>query len=459
MNSQEPPQHGRAAQQPQSAQDWVDEATSQGVPVDYLPPPSPGDPYTMPEAQSAPAETETASPDVTNDDGHTIIDTSSTRATGLDKCPKCGSTEITLRPKTGMLICHFCRHEWKEAHIEERFGLDSPISELRGLVLGSGASNIHETTEDVLTLKCQACGAEVVVNTAEATHSRCHWCRNTLSVNEQLPNGAVPDGILPFEVTREEAIAKIDEFVKQRKFFAHPKFVEEFAPTEVVGVYMPYVLVDANAHLELQGSGEVTTRTYRVKQGDKEVTLYDADVYQIQRSFDLTVDDVTLESSSERANINTRSNTNNIINAIQPFDVKKAVMYNANYLRGFTSERRNMDVANLIGPAYDKVMSVGRARAGSLITQYDRQVRWEKEHLTVVGTRWVAVYVPVWLYSYYQKDGSGAGLVHYVAVNGRTGQTLGSVPVRQGRLLAISVAIGVVGTIVGGIIDIVSRLS
>lgn len=344
-----------------------------------------------------------------------------------------------------MLICHFCRHEWSEATIDEKFGFDSAIGDLAGTVVSSGASHIQESTSDVLTLKCAACGAAVIVNTAEAMQSRCHWCRQTLSVNQQMPNGAVPDGLLPFSLTRDEAIARITAFVKKRSFFAHPKFVSEFAPSEVVGVYMPYFLLDANAHVDLTGFGEIETRRYTRKRGDTEVRLYDADVYQVARSFDVHIDDVVIESAGHRADIDWQRNTNNVINAIQPFDVKAAVQYNANYLRGYTSEKRDLDVAGLSGEANNRVLSIGRSQMEGSVRQYDRGVRWESEHLTVKGTRWVSVYLPVWLYSYY--DGR---LTHFVAVNGRTGETMGSVPLRHGRLTSVAVGIGIIGTIVGG---------
>lgn len=440
---------------PKSAQDWVDQATGQGTPPDYQPPAVPGDSYTIPQApppapgrtpqQQAPGQFPGQSgPDIN------IIDTSSGRSDGLNKCPRCGSTEVSLRVGSGMLVCHFCRHEWNEASLEQQFGLDTDISQLRGTTIASGAGNIQESTKDVLTLKCQACGSEVIVNTAEALQSRCHWCRQTLSVNTQIPNGAVPDGLLPFKVPREQAIASIDEFVKKRRFFAHPTFVKEFAPTEVVGVYLPFVTIDANAHVTYEGHGEILRRSYMVKRGDRQVQLYDADVFHLGRAFDLHVDDIMIESSGARADQDTSKNTNNIINAILPFDVKEAVAYNANYLRGYTSERRDREVDHMGGDASERVLSIGRNRANELTTQYNRGVRWETETLQLQGTRWVSLYVPVWLYSYYQTKGSGAGLTHYVAVNGRTGTTMGSVPVRQGRLIGISTVIGIVGTIIGG---------
>jgi hypothetical protein len=70
-------------------------------------------------------------------------------------------------------------------------------------------------------------------------------------------------------------------------------------------------------------------------------------------------------------------------------------------------------------------------------------VRWEQERLDVEGTRWVSMYLPVWLYSYFQKDANGgAGLLHYIAVNARTGETMGSIPIDKGRLMGVSLAIG-----------------
>lgn len=392
-------------------------------------------------------------------DGPTYVDTSSGKSDGLDKCPRCGSTEISLRAQTGMLTCHFCRHQWHEAKIDEAFALNSPIGELRGRVIGTGARAIAEDAQDVLTLKCGACGAEVIVNTGEAMQSRCHWCRNTLSATEQLPNGAVPDGVLPFSITREQAVENVSKFVKSRKFFAHPAFVREFEPTEVVGVYLPYLVIDANAHAELQGVGEVETGRRTVTRGsnDDSVTIYDADVYELSRSFDLHIDDLVLESSAERADMTMFRNTNNVINAIQPFDVEATVAYNANYLRGFTSEKRNLDIEGMIPRTADAALSIARVQAGEAARAYDRGVRWYSESLTVRGTRWVSVYLPVWLYSYYQPRGeAGQGLVHYVAVNGRTGETMGSVPIRQGRLIGISVSIGIVGTILGGIASLVA---
>ena len=368
------------------------------------------------------------------------IDTQNERLDdGVNRCPQCGATEIQLRPSVGMLVCLFCRHEWSEARLEETIA-NGDLTELRGTTLGSGATDIDTGADTLITMKCAGCGAEVVVNTEEQMGARCHWCRHVLTVNEQIPNGAVPDAVLPFKITHDDAVARIDAFAGKRRLFADRGFLRDFKPSNIVGVYMPYMVVDGNASADVAGQGEVETRKYTKGSGDDKETYYDADVYEVQRHVDFTVDDLTIESSAERANMDSSSNTNNIINTILPFDTENAVKWNASYLTGFTSEKRDQDVDHLQPALENQLLSIARSQVESSVDRYDRGVRWERERLDVHGTRWVAMYLPVWLYSHHH--GEGKGMVHYIAVNGRTGEVMGSVPVSHRRLLAAALGVG-----------------
>lgn len=411
--------------------------TGPGSPQDV--PPAPGqfpvDPATLPAA----IRDELQAPDPV------AIDTSATELRdGLNHCPKCGSTEIKHRTGSDKLICLFCRHEWVGARVEDEFGLGEGLDDLRGTVIASGAKDIRADVASVRTFKCTGCGAEVVVNTQTAMTARCHWCRHVLGVNEQIDNGAVPDAVLPFHIKKDDAVARIRQFVGKRQMFALKAFKEEFSPENVLGVYLPYMVVDAKASADVAGFGEVETRRYTRGEGKDQKTYYDADVYQLQRHVDFTVDDLTMESSATRGNLDTKSSTNNVINTILPFDTKNAVKWNASYLVGYTSEKRDRDVAHLNPQLEDQLLSIARAQVQSSVRQYGRGVRWEQESIDVHGTRWVAMYLPVWLYSY-QEPGSGSkGMLHYIAVNGRTGETMGSVPVQQWKLILAALTVGTV---------------
>ncbi len=420
-------------------------APSQAAPAVPAPPPAPSAPAT-PEAaapQAAPAVA--AQPDAQ------IIQTDSAKSDGLVKCERCGATDIALNVESGKLRCNFCRHEWLPESAGDAFGINGDIGKLTTTIIGSGSSDIQASVEVVVTFKCGGCGAEVVIDTASSMQARCHWCRNKLSVNEQIPNGAVPDVVLPFSVKKDAAVGHINDFVKKRMTFAHPKFKAEFNPENVMGVYLPYMVVDMNAHAAYAGQGEHETRRYTVKHGDSEQTRYDADVYQVGREFDIHINDLTVESSTERLNRGLH-NTNNVINTIMPFDVENSVRYDANFLAGFTSERRDTNIADLMPMVTEQAKDIARLSAHETLGFYDRGVRWDNEQLDVVGQRWIAAYLPVWLYSYHQDNGNGNGMLHYVAVNGRTGETMGSVPLYQRKLLAVAAMVEVIGIILAVII-------
>ncbi len=405
-----------------------------GSPQDVPPPPGsfPIDPGTLPEA----IRDELLAPDPV------AIDTSAAELKdGLNRCPRCGATDIRQKPGSDLLICLYCRNEWHGERVEEEFGFGEGIDQLTGTVIAYGARDIEADAASLMTFKCAACGAEVTINTENAMTARCHWCRNVLGVNEQIANGAVPDAVLPFHIKKDDAVARIRQFVDKRRMFALKEFKEQFTPENVVGVYLPYMIVDGNVSADIAGQGEIETRRYTQGTGDKKKTYYDADVYQVDRQVDFTVDDLPLESSTERGNLDTNANTNNIINTILPFDTKNAVKWNASYLAGFTSEKRDRDVEHLRPRLEDQFLSIARAQVAASVGRYDRGVRWEQERLRVNGTRWVSMYLPVWLYSHHQPGRNG-GLLHYIAVNGRTGETMGSVPVQQWKLLTAALTVG-----------------
>lgn len=363
---------------------------------------------------------------------------------GQNKCPKCGATDISLNTKTGKLRCNFCRHQFEPEKFE---AMEQDIENLVGEIIGSGASDIDQNSDnDIVTLKCTSCGAEVVIDTANSTQARCHWCRNTLSINEQIPNGAVPDTVLPFSISKKDAKEAIENFVGKRKFYAHPQFKKEFSTDNVMGVYLPYMVVDANVHSDLRGQGEVETRKWTEKHGDSYKTYYDADLYDVEREFDLTIEGLTVESSKDKLEQSGKNKTNNIINSIMPFDTENCVKWDSNYIKGYTSEKRDVNIESLKPIVNEQCKDIARFSANETLGRYDRGVRWDNESLDVKGRQWKSAYLPVWLYSYLEKKGN-ENLLHYVAVNARTKETMGSVPVHKPKLFLMSLLVEFCGLI------------
>lgn len=370
-----------------------------------------------------------------NQDQPKIIQTDKNAKDGQDKCPKCGSSDISQLKQTDSLRCNYCRAEFapKKIDLEQ-------VDNLSEKVVASGALDIKSKQNQVVTLSCESCGAEVVINLAEVAQARCHWCRNTLSINRQMENGLIPDGLLPFSLEKATAEQKIQSFVKKRRFYAHPKFRKEFTTENIMGVYFPYMAVDARLKVSLKGEGEHLISSYKVGENTR---LYDADRYVVEREFDLSLEGLTIESSSTRRD-KTKGRTENIINAIMPFDTENCVHYNANYLKGFSSEKRDLNISALEGMAEKQTHDVARFAANSSLSFYDRGVRWDEQNIKILGQQWKAVYLPVWLYSYQQKRKKG-DILHYVAVNARTVETMGSVPINYFKLVVVSILVEILG--------------
>ena len=373
-----------------------------------------------------------------------VVDTDQKGKDGTNRCPNCHASDVTYNIKKKKLICNYCYTEFEPEDLE---GIEKEAKNLKGETRTTGVKDIKKGTDDIITLKCSGCGAEVVINTNEATNARCHWCRSILSINHQVDNGAIPDVVLPFELSKEEAEKKISEFVEKRKFLANKQFKNEFTTKNIMGVYFPYMLIDANCHGTFKGEGEHQTRRYSVTVGSgdhkRTETRYDADLYKVEREFDISIDDLTIESSMDKLNKNSKDKTTNVINSIMPFDTENCVKYKGNYLEGFTSEKRDVNVSDIEDKVNMELHDVARHALNKKLTFYDRGVKWDYQNIDIHGKQWVSAYLPVWLYSY-QDPGK---VLHYVAVNARTGETMGSVPIAMGKLLLLFFLIFLAGAI------------
>ncbi len=372
-----------------------------------------------------------------------VVETAS-KDNGQDKCPKCGSTDISSSAKTGMLRCNMCRNQFEAVKLTNDF---APISE--GTTISSGMADISEDSGDMMTLKCTSCGAEVVIDTAHSNSARCHWCRNKLNINDKLANGATPDAILPFKIPKTEAQENISAFLKKRKFFADKQFKEEYTLDNIMGVYFPYGIADISMSSSFTGRGEHQTRQYTVTVGSGKnkhtETRYDADLYDVSRSFDLEIDDLAIETNADIKKAKTDygdmpARTNNIINSILPFDTENCVQFDANYMTGYNSEKRDLNVSDIESEIDTKAKDISRNACNTTANQYDRGIVWSNESHEIKGKRLMAAYCPVWLYSYLNQK---TNTIHYFAVNARTGETAGNVPLNKARLLLWSFIIDI----------------
>lgn len=388
---------------------------------------------------------------------------------GSSQCPRCGSDDTVFDIVDGNIWCSYCRFRYSPL----RYDVSTINSDwgLEGFHVDPGASAaIAQLSSRIMTARCSRCGSDVVFRLDENLKASCHWCRSVLSLDSCYKGSpTIPDAILPFSVTPDQAQSLVDRLVASRRFFADPFFRREYRQG-VKGVYLPYMVLDCHAHASLEGTGEVHKGSY----GDKD-KVYFFDEYAVGRSFDMVVSGLQVESSLFRQSDHVRqslqdqsrgdaypeddgvypeydgvrvedagdvkppSRTGNIVNSILPFDTENMVSYDSAFLNGFNAEPRNLDVKDVRDLALAQCMDIARASAKGTLDKYrKRGVRWDYENLDLRGERWVSALMPVYLYSYLDSKRNS---IHYIAVNGRTGETAGSVPVDKTKLTVFSALI------------------
>lgn len=335
----------------------------------------------------------------------------------LHRCPNCGGSDVAIDMGEGKLRCNFCQTLFEGKKVNAAGG----VEKLRGKVVEEGAEDIIPSEEIIVTFKCPSCGAEVVIDANEKTSASCHWCRHIFSLVDKIPNGAVPDLVLLFKMKKTVAEQKIRSCLNTYREKIDKAFYDQFDPKDIRSVYFPYFIVDVNAHETMKGDVEKVADVDK----DKKTPPWTIEQHYLTLDYDLLIDDLTVESSAARLNQNRDVNSNNIINAILPFDTENAVAWDANFIRGVAAEKRNVNTRRLREVVMLQCGDVARQEIMKKIPSYKRGARWDDEHLDLRGIKWKAAYLPVWLYSYERE---GDKRIYYIAVNARSGETVGSMP-------------------------------
>ena len=134
------------------------------------------------------------------------------------KCPNCGG-DLTFDPASGKYKCEYCLSSFTQEEAEK--ANPKAAEALNGEDDAAGAqeasdaqkeSSTEETkgeTEqgEAVVYTCPNCGAEIVTDaTTAATY--CFYCHNPVVLSGRLSGEYMPDFVLPFKISKEQAIEK-----------------------------------------------------------------------------------------------------------------------------------------------------------------------------------------------------------------------------------------------------------
>lgn len=151
-------------------------------------------------------------------------------------CPSCGSA-LEYDPGSDTLVCAVCGNLYEPSSFadEEEVTEDNTPSKKLSY---KDYMKVHygKTYFDSYIFKCSRCGGEVIVAESEIS-TRCIYCGSTAVAFSRIAQTKKPDYILPFVVTKEQAM---EEYKKHMtKGFFVPRAFRKLDPDCVRGIYLP----------------------------------------------------------------------------------------------------------------------------------------------------------------------------------------------------------------------------
>jgi len=329
------------------------------------------------------------------------------------KCPSCGGF-LTFDPEGQRFKCAHCSSDFDEATLVE-------LSEK----LEQQARQDEPAQEPHLrTYNCQMCGAQIVTGETTAA-TRCYYCHQPVVLADRMDDEFRPDGVIPFQLDKDEAEASFRSHVK-KKWFVDKAFYQTARREDFSGVYYPYWCGDFAGEATFDGTGQRVTTTSTPRE-----IITTTSYYHVHRKGNVSVRSL-MRNALKSAN-------RKLSDGVAPYRLDEIKPFAAGYLSGFLAERRDIPKEavdfDLLGEARSHVHDMMSDSTGfSSLTGRTEFVPEEAKISQYLLPAWVMTYQP----GKQQKDQTP----YYYMINGQTGNVCGRFPVNKGKLLLWSLVLG-----------------
>ena len=347
------------------------------------------------------------------------------------KCPNCDG-ELIFDPATQKYKCEYCNSLFSQEELEALKPAEGSetVEEETAFFQDAETENADgETAGEAVSYTCPSCGAKIITDATTAA-TFCYYCHNPVVLSGKLEGEFLPDKVIPFEITREEAEKSFLDYVGTKRFV--PKaFFNKRQIESMTGVYFPYWLYD----VELQGEMQSEACNIRVwRSGDIEYTQ--TKYYAIAREGDIELCNLP-ENALQKANAK-------LANGVMPYDFGKVKDYHMGYLSGFLAERRDIEQAAVQNKMQCAMRESAERLLRETITGYN-SVSVRSTNFRPKKETWSYVLLPVWTLTYRGKNGK----IYYYSMNGQTGKVCGELPIDYGKLSLVSGIVALVVLIIG----------
>ena len=332
-------------------------------------------------------------------------------------CKNC-SHALVFDPRTQLLTCSSCGSTFEPEEIE------SQAKEYREDLKAEAASEVYGAADDKSLMDCYVytcseCGGEIIVNGTEAS-TQCVYCGNPNVVFSRISKQKRPEFIMPFSISKEQAIVLAQKAVKKGIFV--PKEIKNFSVDCCRGIYLPYWIVKAKYADAVVIKGQV-------KKGKNSVTKY------FGRAGRLDFDSLPIDASRALCDESSAK--------LEPFNFHKLKPFDDDYLAGFYSNVSDVTYSDVRGAALLRAQEYFNEEAladvkGASATQVVSSCPSIK-----VDPDMVYAMLPAWFITFNYK-----GKHNTILINGDSGKVVCGLPWRKVLFFCLLIGVGIAVSVV-----------
>ena len=298
------------------------------------------------------------------------------------KCPSCAGA-VKYDAATGKLTCLWCGNRYEAAQLEVK----EVCSALQGHV-------------------CPECGSKLMLDDFMASVT-CPYCGNNEIAPQRFEDDFQPDFIIPFKVTKRQALDCYNEMLKEKEYLPDD-YAREARIISVQGTYVPFWLCNGTVDFDFTHYCS-TGGKYAVTCNERRAGTY---------SFGRVPAD-----GSERMR-------DDMMDSIEPYEYGELVPFTADYLPGFLAERYTV-AENEVAARIDRRVKNSAMHAAADTIEGNWKIMYPEEKrscATVEYGKAEQAMLPVWLIVVSYRGGK-----YLVGVNGQTGKVAVNLPIDKGK--------------------------
>ncbi|MBO4927320.1 MAG: hypothetical protein J5379_03600 [Clostridiales bacterium] len=316
-------------------------------------------------------------------------------------CPGCGAP-MEYDPSFDSLVCTVCGNIVDPQTLSDADDFYHDAEESGPVDIADTLSEMDDLTGemyDCQVYKCSQCAGEVLVTGTEIS-TRCVYCGATSVVFSRISKENRPDKIIPFSVSKEEAIDNVKKNLLNGAFV--PQKYKEIPPECVRGIYIPYFTFDGTIE---------DTQTHRLGLTEKTYVFDGSAEFK-----DLLVECCT--SLDDRTTA-----------LLEPYNMNGAVDFDTSYLMGFYSNIQDKTPRGAKGTAELKARTIFHSRMRTLSPNHVLKTVSTMPKVDLHRTSYVLL--PAWFITI-----NAEGTPYTFLVNGQTGKVAGTAPWNKAKVMA-----------------------